>query len=363
VTIKILIIEDEEPIRENILELLEAEKFIALGATNGKAGIKLALEQIPDLILCDVMMPEIDGYGVLKALRSEPITATIPVIFLTAKADKTDVRLGMELGADDYITKPCTPQELLKAIEIRLERQKTISSISQQKLDEMRNNISMSLPHELRTPLNAILGFSELIISEYEVLERSDILEMVGQIQVSGQRLYRLIQNFLLYAELEMAATNPELLLEMQNDELNGVKSLLAEKARQQAKQANRRADLQLNLQEALVKIDMMKLTKILEELLDNAFKFSVEGTPVCVNTEVKNNFFILSVKDEGRGMSPDRISQLEAYMQFDRKIYQQAGLGLGLAIIKRIAELHGGELKIESSPDRGTIARVFLPM
>ncbi|MCU0545670.1 MAG: response regulator [Oscillatoriaceae cyanobacterium Prado104] len=361
--IKILIIEDEEPIRENILELLEAEKFIALGATNGKAGIKLALEQIPDLILCDVMMPEIDGYGVLKALRSEPITATIPVIFLTAKADKTDVRLGMELGADDYITKPCTPQELLKAIAIRLERQKTISSRSQEKLDEMRNNISMSLPHELRTPLNAILGFSELIISEYDVLERSDILEMVGQIQVSGQRLYRLIQNFLLYAELEIAATNPELVLEMQNGELNGVKSLLAEKARQQAKQANRTADLQLNLQESLVKIDMMKLTKILDELLDNAFKFSVEGTPVCVRTEVKNNFFILSVKDKGRGMSADRISQVDAYMQFDRKIYQQAGLGLGLAIIKRIAELHGGELKIESSPNQGTIARVFLPM
>lgn len=361
--IKILIIEDEEPIRENILELLEAEKFIALGAPNGKAGIKLALEQIPDLILCDVMMPEIDGYGVLKALRSEPITATIPVIFLTAKADKTDVRFGMELGADDYITKPCTPQELLKAIAIRLERQKTISSRSQQKLDEMRNNISMSLPHELRTPLNAILGFSELIISEYEVLERSDILEMVGQIQVSGKRLYRLIQNFLLYAELEMSATNPERLEEMQNGELNGVKSLLAEKARQQAKQANRTADLQLNLQEALVKIDMIKLTKILDELLDNAFKFSVEGTPVCVRSEVKNNFFILSVKDKGRGMSADRISQVEAYMQFDRKIYQQAGLGLGLAIIKRIAELHGGELKIESSPNQGTIVRVFLPM
>lgn len=361
--IQILIIEDEEAIRENILELLEAENFIAFGAANGKAGIKLALEKIPDLILCDVMMPEIDGYGVLKALRSEPIAATIPVIFLTAKADKTDVRLGMELGADDYITKPCTPQELLKAIEIRLERQKTISSRSQQKLDEMRNNISMSLPHELRTPLNAILGFSELIISEYDVLEQADILEMVGQIQVSGQRLYRLIQNFLLYAELEMAATNPELLLEMQNGELNGIKSLLAEKARQQAKQANRTTDLQLNLQEVLVKIDLIKLTKILDELLDNAFKFSLEGTPVVVSAEVTNNFFILSVKDKGRGMSPDRISQLEAYMQFDRKVYQQAGLGLGLAIVKRIAELHGGELKIESSPDRGTIACVSLPM
>ncbi|MGL5061177.1 MAG: hybrid sensor histidine kinase/response regulator [Microcoleus sp.] len=361
--IKILVIEDEEAIRENILELLEAENFAAIGAANGKIGIKLALEQIPNLILCDVMMPEIDGYGVLKTLRSEPIAATIPFIFLTAKADKPDLRLGMELGADDYITKPCSPQELLKAIEIRLERQKTISSHSQQKLDEMRNNISMSLPHELRTPLNAILGFSELILSEYPLLEQDEILEMVGQIQVSGRRLYRLIQNFLLYAELEMAATNPEGLEKMQEGEFNGVKSLLAEKARQQAKQANREADLQLDMAEALVTIDLIKLTKILDELLDNALKFSPEGTPVVVSTEVENDFFILSVKDRGRGMSADRIAQLQAYQQFDRKIYQQAGLGLGLAIVKRIAQLYGGELRIESSPNQETIARVFLPV
>lgn len=198
---KILVIEDEEAIRENILELLEAENFEGIGAINGKVGIKLAIEKIPDLILCDMMMPEVDGHGVIKALRSEPLTATIPFIFLTAKADKIDVRTGMELGADDYITKPCTPQELLKAIAIRLEKQKTISRQSQKTLDELRTNISMSLPHELRTPLNAILGFSELILSEYQVLEESDILEMIGQIQTSGHRLYRLIQNFLLYAE------------------------------------------------------------------------------------------------------------------------------------------------------------------
>jgi two-component system, sensor histidine kinase and response regulator len=361
---KILVIEDEESIRENIVELLEVEDFEALGAANGKLGIKMAIEQIPDLILCDMMMPEIDGHGVLKTLRSEPVTATIPFIFLTAKADKTDVRLGMELGADDYITKPCTPQELLKAVSVRLEKQKTISEQSQKKLDELRSNISMSLPHELRTPLNAIMGFSELIISEYHVFEESDILEMVGQIQISGHRLYRLIQNFLLYAELEIAAANPEQLKEMQNCQFICVKSLLAEKARQQAKQANRMADLHLEIQEdSSVAIDSMKLIKILEELLDNAFKFSSEGTPVSVNIVVENQTFMLSVKDNGRGMTPDQIAQLEAYMQFDRKLYQQAGLGLGLAIVQRLAELHGGRFKIESSPNQETIVSVYLPV
>jgi signal transduction histidine kinase len=360
---KILVIEDEEAIRENILELLEAENFESMGAANGKIGIKMAIEQIPDLILCDMMMPEIDGHGVLKALRSEPITATIPFIFLTAKADKTDVRLGMELGADDYITKPCTPQELLKAVVIRLEKDKAISRKSQKTLDDLRSNISMSLPHELRTPLNAIMGFSELILSEYNVLEESDILEMIGQIQLSGHRLYRLIQNFLLYTNLEIAATNPELVKEMRNSEFSCIESLLSEKARQQAKQANRIEDLQLNLQNSSVAIDSIKLTKILEELLDNAFKFSSEGTPVFVSALVENQRFILSVKNQGRGMTAHQIAQLEAYMQFDRQLYQQAGLGLGLAIVKRITELHGGNLKIESSPDQTTIVSVFLPV
>ena len=359
---KILVIEDEESIRENILELLEAENFEGIGATNGKIGIKLAIAQIPDLILCDMMMPEIDGHGVLKALRSEPITATIPFIFLTAKAEKSDIRTGMELGADDYITKPCTPQELLKAVAIRLDKHKAISSKSQKTLDELRSNISMSLPHELRTPLNAIMGFSELILSEYSILEKSDILEMMGYIQLSGHRLYRLIQNFLLYTDLEIAATSPEILKEMRSSEFSCVESLLSEKARQQAKQANRIDDLQLNLQNSSVAIDSMRLTKILEELLDNAFKFSSEGTPVFVTTLVENQRFILSVKDQGRGMTVDQIAQLEAYMQFDRQLYQQAGLGLGLAIVKRITELHGGNLKVESSPNQETIVSVFLP-
>lgn len=360
---KILVIEDEESIRENILDLLEAENFEGIGAINGKVGIKLAIEQIPDLILCDMMMPEVDGHGVIKALRSEPLTATIPFIFLTAKADKSDVRTGMELGADDYITKPCTPQELLKAIAIRLEKQKTISRQSQKTLDELRTNISMSLPHELRTPLNAIMGFSELILSEYQVLKESDILEMIGQIQTSGHRLYRLIQNFLLYAELEIAATNPELLKEMRNSEFSCVKSLLTQKARQQAKHANRTDDLQLNLHDSSVAIDSVRLAKIVEELLDNAFKFSLEGTPVVLSTFVENQTFILSVKDQGRGMTADQIAQLEAYRQFDRKIYQQAGLGLGLAIVQRLAELHGGKFKIESLPQQETIVCVSLPV
>ncbi|MDB9313489.1 EAL domain-containing protein [Spirulina sp. CS-785/01] len=123
---KILVIEDESDIRQNIIELLEAENCIALEAENGLTGLQLATEQLPDLILCDVMMPEIDGFYVLDLLRKNTVTASIPFIFLTAKANMSDLRTGMELGADDYLTKPFFPEELLKAIETRLARHQAI---------------------------------------------------------------------------------------------------------------------------------------------------------------------------------------------------------------------------------------------
>ncbi|BCL37650.1 EAL domain-containing response regulator [Nostoc sp. MS1] len=124
--IKILVIEDEDSVRENILDLLQAEDFDTVSAANGRIGIDLALSEFPDLVLCDMMMPEVDGYGVLSALRQEPLTATIPFIFLTAKSAKADFRQGMDMGADDYLTKPFTRAELLSAIMNRLERQATL---------------------------------------------------------------------------------------------------------------------------------------------------------------------------------------------------------------------------------------------
>ena len=120
---KILVIEDEETVRENILELLDAEGFNAIAAQNGRIGLELARQHLPDLILCDVRMPELDGYGVLQVIRSDPVMATIPLIFLTAKASKTDLSYGLELGATAYITKPFTITELLDAISRILEDQ------------------------------------------------------------------------------------------------------------------------------------------------------------------------------------------------------------------------------------------------
>jgi diguanylate cyclase (GGDEF)-like protein len=165
---KILVIEDEEFIRANILQILQFEDFDTLEAANGLTGIQSAQEQIPDLILCDVMMPQLDGYGVLTALRQDSATASIPFIFLTAKASRADLRQGMQLGADDYLTKPFTADELLGAIATRLEKQAVTTQHyttelkqAEEKLNHLIHHDSLtSLPNQLllREQLNRVLA-------------------------------------------------------------------------------------------------------------------------------------------------------------------------------------------------------------
>jgi len=119
---KILVIEDEAETLENLVLMLEMEGFKPLSAPNGRAGVAVAKRELPDVILCDVSMPELDGYGVLESLRGDAATVSIPFIFLTAKGDKKDLRTGMNLGADDYLTKPASAEEVMSAIRARLDR-------------------------------------------------------------------------------------------------------------------------------------------------------------------------------------------------------------------------------------------------
>ncbi|MCD8486081.1 MAG: EAL domain-containing protein [Desertifilum sp.] len=131
----ILVIEDEQAIRSNMLKLLTLSGFQAIGAENGRMGVQMAQVYLPDLVLCDIMMPDLDGYEVLNTLRQQPETAMIPFIFLSAKAERSDLRYGMNLGADDYVTKPFTSRELLEAIKARLAKQETVT---QPYVDEMK---------------------------------------------------------------------------------------------------------------------------------------------------------------------------------------------------------------------------------
>ncbi|MBW4443721.1 MAG: response regulator [Plectolyngbya sp. WJT66-NPBG17] len=141
----ILVIEDEQTVRESILDLLEAEGFHGIGGENGDIGVKLAHEHHPDLILCDVTMPELDGFSVLAQLRKSPDTAGIPFIFLSARSTKSDQRQGMELGADDYLTKPCTATDLLGAVSGRLAKYAAMAERYLQKVEPAKSEKTESV--------------------------------------------------------------------------------------------------------------------------------------------------------------------------------------------------------------------------
>lgn len=358
---KILVIEDDENIRGNIAEILEDEGWEVIEAEHGAIGVKRARECLPRLIVCDVMMPELDGYEVLAALRQDMATATIPFIMLTAKADKSDVRLGMNLGADDYLTKPFKREELIEAVKVRLQKREVIAKQSEQKLDELRSNLTRSLPHELLTPLNGIISYSQLLQEEYSSMEPEEIHEMLETIHQSGKRLYRLTHNYLLYANLEILAADPQKIKFLQSLKINSPKAIIESTAIYQAEQFNRSEDLTLEVADIPIQIAESNLKNLVEELVDNALKFSKPGTPVRVEGYTDGSQFILSICDRGRGMTAEQIASIGAYTQFERKIYEQQGSGLGLTLAYRIAELYGGKLKIQSIPQKETVVQVFL--
>lgn len=358
---KILVVEDEESLREDILEILRFDNFEVYGAENGITGVEKAREIHPDLIICDIMMPERDGYGVLLELRSDPSTAMIPLIFLTARASREDQRRGMELGADDYLTKPFTQPELLAAISTRLEKQAMVRREYEKRFDDLRMNIIHALPHELRTPLTGIFGYARMLMDDCEIIDPGQIYQMSYGIDRAAKRLHRVAENYLLYAQIELIAQqdNPTL-----RDDVTGFPAMTFENtARQKLHEAERYEDMVIELVDHPIRFPEDSLERIIIELLDNAIKFSDPGTKICVTTTVEDDHLVLSVMDHGRGMTAEQIDMIGAYMQFQRRLFEQNGLGLGLIIVKRLVEMQGGTFHIESEVDRYTKVQVGFPL
>src|SRR5882672_4636257 len=245
---RILVIDDEEWLREMVHLALSQRGYEVLEAGNGATGIEVAQKQLPDLVLCDVNMEKVDGYLTLSSLRNEPATAAIPFILMTGLADSAGMRHGMELGADDYLPKPYTIDALYAAVEARLRKVQTVRQHAEQKLADLRDNISLMLPHELRTPLNGILAYGEMLAAEAATLPASEVAEMGQVIHDSGKRLERLIENFLIYAQIELLGSDAQKISALRKKQTATARALIETHARDQARLAHRPQDLALDL-------------------------------------------------------------------------------------------------------------------
>jgi two-component system, sensor histidine kinase and response regulator len=372
-----ILIVDDEPNNFDVIEAILPDRYELHYASSGQEAITLLDTFQPDAILLDVMMPGIDGIEVCRRIRAMPQWQAVPIIIVTALTGKEDMARCLAAGADDLISKPLNGVELRARVSsmLRIKQQydsiKTLSQsqantidLLQNNLNELSRNLFSSLPHELNTPLNGISGVIGILIDEHGTMSSEETLEFLILAQQSAQRLEKLTQRFLTYAQLELTSTNLNTSRPNRLDlEKIPVRFLIEDATKAQAKSVNRMDDLVRDLEDVEVVVSSEDLKCIIDELLENAFKFSQPGTPVKVSSKRMNGEFHLFICDRGKGMTEEQVSKIGAFMQFERKHYEQQGLGLGLKIVQKMTEIYGGKFLISSVYHQETEVRITLPI
>ncbi len=351
----ILIIEDEDAVRHNLEDLLTGEGYNTLTATNGSEGYEIAVLNEPDLILSDIRMPQLDGLQLLEKLQKNPVTRLIPFIFLTARVEMKDLREGMSMGADDYIMKPFKIDDVLNAINSRLRKKENYLAI----VNEFKNVLMKRVPHELRTPLVGILGMTGILCDDIENISKEDIKEIAERIQKSGNRLHRRIEKFLTYTELlDRSRTG-----DVNSYEYEIVPEELSKKLLEKAELFRRKNDLSVYFEKALLKIDSQNFEILINELSENSFKFTGCGSAVSVNGESGGDNYKIKISDSGINGRGINIDDIKAFNKFGKKELTEEGMGMGLAIVKKIIDLHKGYLKFEKGDAGSGILEVGIPL
>jgi two-component system sensor histidine kinase/response regulator len=366
-TATILVLEDDKPLLEGIRDMLELQGYRILTAINGVEGLRVleSSPKPPDLIVSDIMMPEMDGYQFLAAVQSNPKWVDIPFIFLTAKGEKEDVREGRMLGADDYVIKPFEADDLVVRIASKLRRSRQLRQTQESRVVDIKRRILSVLHHEFRTPLTYVVAYSDLLDGDLSGMSLDDIKEFLSGVNSGAQRLRRLVENFILLVELETgeaAAT-----FAWRKRPIAEVASIFSS-AQESVQQALESTGVTLNIlpPSGLPTFvgDAEYLKIVLTRLLDNAIKFSDKpNAVVTLSASHDERYVYFHVADNGRGIPPEELSNIfELFYQIDRQRFEDQGTGSGLAIVKRIVELHDGTISVQSQPSQGSTFTVGIP-
>ena len=395
-----ILVVDDTPDNLSLMSNLLMDRYRVKIANSGEKALKIAAsDSPPDLILLDIMMPDMDGYEVCERLKHDPATAGIPVIFLTAKAELTDEKKGLELGAVDYITKPISPPLVMARVknhlalkatndflrdqnsfleqevarrtkEVMASRDLAAKNLQLEDASRMKSEFLANMSHELRTPLNAIIGFSEMLkdglLGDLSPRQK----ESVNDIFSSGNHLLSLINDILDLSKVEAGKMTLEL------DPLQPAALVAAglQVVREQA--STQRVRLLADVAEGLgeVLLDGRKVKQILYNLLSNAVKFTPEGGEVRIAARRVGrqalpdggfeHYLELAVSDSGIGISAEDQARLfRPFTQIDSTLARRyEGTGLGLAMVKQLTELHGGAVALLSTPKKGSTFTVWLP-
>ena len=344
----ILILEDDKDVRDSLKEILQLNNYQVMVAENVKEALSTLEKVKPDLILSDIVMPELSGLEFLEKIRTIPVLFNIPFIFLTAQSESNKIREGMNLGADDFITKPFKVNDLLRSVKLRLEKK----TILDEKIEMTLKGITKYVPHELRTPLVAILGYPQLIKENFDEYDKPQIFEMLDNIYHGSKRLLNTLEKFIIYSDI----TSNKISEEHHEDSLtNNLENLVANVFEQIILTNERKNNFCKLIEESILEINCVHLSTIIKQLLENAFKFSEEGEQVTIIGKINNDKYLFEIIDKGIGFPKEFIHKIGPFVQFNRENNQQLGNGLGLAIANSLLEQYNSKIKIEENIDKGT--------
>lgn len=352
----LILLVDDVPENINILyQTLSNQGYLFAVATNGKETFTAVESEKPDLILLDIMMPEISGFDVCKKLKQDPKTSDIPIIFLTAKNELDDKVKGFKLGAVDYITKPFEAEEVKARVATHVRLRK-----SEQRLIELnatKDKLFSIIGHDLRGPIGNIRDALEMIMQGVIVTDM--IEEFIESMSKEAKQTYNLLENLLYWARTQQneIEQNPENLF--LNEITTNMFELLGSMADAKSIELINDTDLHHTAY-----ADKNMIETVLRNLISNAIKFTPEFGKISVTSEMENDIINISVVDTGVGISQDDKEKL-----FSKSLYyttygtnNEKGSGLGLMLCKEFVERNKGKIRVESKIGEGSTFIVTLP-
>jgi two-component system sensor histidine kinase/response regulator len=358
----ILFVEDNIELRDSAALVLRMEGYQVQVANDGQEALDILDAGFrPHLIVSDIMMPRVDGYKFFEAVRQKKHLKATPFIFLTARGSRHDITTAKSLGVDDYLVKPFDPDELLIAIQNRLQRTAEIRAHAVESLDDARRRLVQLLSHELRAPLTYVTGgfalLAERLEREHDQVANDDIQVSLELIQSGTQRLNRLAEQMVLFSEITSGLVAQHIkssgdfwnLQYLVDDAL----ILLAKSA----KERGVRFQLVVPDEEALTVYGVRSLlVTAISEVIRNAIQYSPPGSSVILSMSHQEGFGVLTIIDQGPGIKPEDQPRIwDVLVQSEREHQEQQGVGMGLPIVKGIITSHGGEVDLCSTPNLGT--------
>lgn len=357
----ILIVEDEVSIRMGLSAAMTRQGYRVITAENGSDAILKAKENLPDLIISDIMMPVLDGFEMKKQFSTDPLLASIPLIYLTARTTVDDRVAGIRGGADDYITKPFEIDELTARVDAVLRRVHGAQKLSHDEdghdIEKLRRELMQNFHHEIRTPLSNVMMFIEIAANhKFETPEEQR--EFMRIARSSGDRLEAVVSDIILLTDLDQGELN--YIRQTVNPEVHILQPIKRRLARYEYKALNFVPIFSISNE---IKAPRHELTQAILHLVDNALKFSPEhGTVILKIKSTANGGAVITIEDQGLGIPMAyREKVFERYYQISRGVTRDyQGLGLGLTIARAVFRSLGGDVTILDSATGCSIQAVL---